>query len=117
MPKLPNPPERYTPDWLASLDGRTQVAQVLRQRQQELCDDLGGLTQLSYQQKALVDRALFLEFHLQQEEMKLATGAEFDSGKWVQATNALLGVFRTLGLQRQAKAVPALRAYVQGVKP
>lgn len=113
MAKIPNPPERYSTDWLTALDGRTQVAQVLKQRQQELSDDLGGLTQLSYQQRALVDRALFLEFHLQQEEMKLATGQEFDSGRWVQATNALLGVFRTLGLQRQAKTLPALRAYVQ----
>lgn len=116
MSKLQTPPDSYNPNWLASLDGRTQVAQVLRQRQQALSDDLGGAPSLSYQQKALVDRALFLEFHLQQEEMKLATGQEFDSGKWVQATNALLGVFRTLGLQRQAKQVPALRAYVQGAK-
>lgn len=114
MSKTPNPPERYSPDWLTSLDGRTQVAQVLKQRQQELCDDLGGLTQLSYQQRALVDRALFLEYHLQQEEMKLATGQEFDSGRWVQSCNALLGVFRTLGLQRQAKTLPALQQYMRG---
>lgn len=113
MAKQPNPPERYSPDWLQSLDGRTEVAKVLRQRQQELSDDLGGLTHLSYQQRALVDRALFLEFHLQQEEMKLAQGQEFDSGRWVQSCNALLGVFKTLGLTRQAKTLPALQSYVK----
>ncbi|WP_323847023.1 hypothetical protein [Microbulbifer magnicolonia] len=116
MSKKQCPPARYQPDWLASLDKRTAIAQTLANRHQQLCDDLGGLDQLSYQQKALIDRALFLEFHLQQEEAKLATGAEFDSGKWVQACNALNGLFSKLGLQRQAKVVPALETYIRGSK-
>ena len=85
----------------------------LRQRQLSLSDDLGGIEALSYQQRALIDRAIFLEFHLQQQELRLATGADFDSGSWVQAANSLSGIFSKLGLQRKAKDV-SLSQYVSG---
>ena len=116
MSKLPAPPKAYKPDWLNSLDGRTTVANELRKRHTELCSDLGGFNELSYQQRALIDRALFLEFHLQQEETKLANGADFDSGKWVQACNALNGLLSRLGLQRQVKTIPALQTYLEASK-
>jgi len=99
--------------WLQSLDGRTSAAQQLRVRHDALCSDLGGYAKLSYQQKALIDRAIFLEYHLQQEELKLATGADFDSGKWTQACNALSGLFSKLGLHKQVKDVTTLSQYVQ----
>ncbi|WP_322407433.1 hypothetical protein U0358_06490 [Idiomarina sp. PL1-037] len=105
-------PDNYSPNWLQSIDQRTSVAQSLKRRYGELAADLGGESTLSYQQRALIDRALFLEFHLQQEEVKLASGAEFDSGRWVQSCNALLGIFKTLGLQRQAREV-TLASYVK----
>lgn len=99
------PPQLYSTDWLNVLDGRTSIAQDLKLRHTTLCNDLGGFDQLIYQQKALIDRALFLEFHLQQEELKLAKGEEFDSGKWVQACNSLNGLFSRLGLHRQRHEV------------
>lgn len=105
MPKQSAPPQQYTPDWLNTLDGRTTARQVLNKRHSDLCHDLGGFDLLSYQQRALVDRAIFLEYHLQQEEQKLATGGDFDSGKWVQACNSLSGIFKSLGLKRQAREV------------
>ena len=99
-------------NWLASLDGRTSIAVELKQRHLFLCNDLGGYHKLSYQQKSLVDRVLFLEHHLQLEERKLADGGEFDSGKWVQACNSLSGIFAKLGLLRQEKEVTTLAQYV-----
>lgn len=81
-----------------------------------LTDDLGGVDQLSYQQRALVERALWLEYHLQLEEQKLANGQEFDSGKWTQSCNALQGILSKLGLHRVAKTIPALQHYVNGGK-
>lgn len=104
--------DQYSPNWLQQIDQRTALAQSLKSRHEELTSDLGGFSALSYQKRALIDRALFLEFHLQQEELKLAHGGEFDSGKWVQASNALLGIFRTLGLERRAKDVPDLGSYL-----
>lgn len=115
MSKTSTPPEKFTANWLQSLDKRTTVAQELQQRHKLLTDDLGGIDQLSYQQRALVERALWLEYHLQQEELKLATGQEFDSGKWTQACNALQGILSKLGLNRVAKTIPALQTYVKGV--
>lgn len=113
MTKQSVPSASYKQDWLASLDKRTSLAQDLRQRHTSLCDDLGGYNSLSYQIRALIDRAIFLEYHLQEEERKLATGAEFDSGKWVQACNSLSGIFSKLGLQRQRREL-SLDQYVKG---
>ena len=103
----------YKTNWLQGLDGRTAVAQELRQRQSSLSNDLGGTEALSYQQRALVDRAIFLEYHLQQQEMRLASGDDFDSGQWVQACNSLGGIFSKLGLQRKLRDV-SLSQYVKG---
>jgi hypothetical protein len=102
----------YTPDWLQQLDKRTAIAQELRARYDALTNDLGGLPSLSYQQRSLIDRSLFLEYHLQEEERKLATGGEFDSGKWVQAVNALQGIYSKLGLKR-VKTELSLDQYIK----
>lgn len=115
MTKQQTPSDSYKPDWLASLDKRTAIAQELRQRHGALCADLGGVGSLSYQVKALIDRAIFLEYHLQEEERKLATGADFDSGRWVQACNSLSGIFSKLGLQRQCKEI-SLNQYISKAK-
>jgi hypothetical protein len=113
MSKHTTPQAKYTTDWLKNIDKRTSIAQELQQRHTALCDDLGGIETLSYQQRALIDRCIFLEYHLQQEEMKLATGSEFDSSKWVQACNSLNGLFTKLGLNKQAKEITTLSQYVK----
>ena len=96
-------PQQFSPNWMESLDGRTALAQELRGRYAAVCSDLGGETSLSYMQQSMITRALWLEFHLQQQEELLATGEDFDSGKWVQAANALQGIWAKLGLERKAK--------------
>ncbi|WP_032096267.1 MULTISPECIES: hypothetical protein [unclassified Alteromonas] len=112
MTKQIEPSIRYSNDWLQSLDQRTSIAQDLRNRHTALCDDLGGYSNLSYQQRALIDRAIFLEYHLQQEELKLAQGQDFDSGKWTQACNSLSGLFSKLGLERNRREV-SLNQYIK----
>ena len=98
-------PQQFSPNWMQSLDGRTAIAQELRGRYAAVCTDLGGEDNLSYMQRSLVTRALWLEFHLQQQEELLATGEGFDSGKWVQAANALQGIWAKLGLERKGKEI------------
>ena len=112
MPKPQTPPERFAPNWLDTLDGRTGIAQEMRQRYQTITGDLGGDDRLSYAQRSLVSRALWLEYWLQQQERTLATGGEFDVGKWVQAANSLQGILSKLGLERQSKDVPNLHDYL-----
>ena len=99
------PPVKFSPNWLDTLDGRTALAQVLRNRHTELTNDLGGIDQLSYPQKTLINRALFLEYWLEQQEQALANGGEFDAGKHTQAVNALSGLLTKLGLHRVARDV------------
>ena len=106
------PPKKFSTGWLSELDGRTAIAQEMRERFRAFTDDLGGAETLSYAKRSLVERALWLEFWLAQQEQALAGGSDFDVGKWVQAANALQGILSKLGLDRQAKDVPSLNEYL-----
>ena len=68
---------------------------------------------MSYQQKALVSRALFIELSLQQQETRLATGGDIDTGSYTQQVNSLLGLLKTLGLKRQEKETPDLSSFIK----
>ena len=107
------PPEKFSQGWLADLDSRTNLAQTMRARYRELTDDLGGVDHLSYQQRSLVERSLWLEYWLAQQERDLAEGREFDAGKWTQACNALHGLYSKLGLKRQTRDVVSLADFVR----
>lgn len=113
MTKQQTPPAKFTTGWLSQLDGRTGVAQVMRERYNAFTDDLGGAETLSYGQRSLVERALWLEYWLAQQEQNLATGADFDVGKWTQAANSLQGILTKLGLERRSKDVPNLQDYLK----
>jgi len=106
------PPRNFNTGWLSELDGRTAIAQEMRERFRAFTDDLGGAETLSYAKRSLVERALWLEFWLAQQEQALAGGSDFDVGKWTQAANALQGILSKLGLDRQAKDVPSLNEYL-----
>lgn len=114
MGKIADIPARFTPGYLDRLDGRTAIAADMRQRWQQITDDLGGEDSLSYAQRSLVERALWLEHFLAQQERALAEGRgdDFDAGRWTQGANALLGLYRTLGIERRAKDVTDLTSYI-----
>lgn len=105
MTKLQAPPDRFSKGWLDELDGRTGIAQAMRDRYKAFTDDLGGIDGLSYAQRSLVERALWLEYWLAKQEQSLAKGDDFDVGKWVQAANSLQGIVSKLGLTRQIREV------------
>ena len=88
------------------------IAQEMRERFRAFTDDLGGAETLSYAKRSLVERALWLEFWLAQQEQALAGGSDFDVGKWTQAANSLQGILSKLGLERQAKDVPNLSDFI-----
>ena len=105
-------PADFHNGWLDSLDYRTAMAREMRGRFVALTNDLGGADRLSYAQRSLCERALWLEFWLASQERSLASGAEFDAGKWTQACNSLQGIFTKLGLRRKARDVPSLPEYL-----
>ena len=100
---LKTPPKKFNTGWRAELDKRTALAQVMRERYLEFTDDLGGADSLTYAKRSLVERVLWLEYWLAQQERALAQGQEFDVGRWTQAVNALQGILSKLGLERQDK--------------
>ncbi len=100
---LKTPQKKFTTGWRSELDKRTALAQVMRERYLEFTDDLGGADSLTYAKRSLVERVLWLEYWLAQQERALAQGEEFDVGRWTQAVNALQGILSKLGLERQDK--------------
>lgn len=106
-------PTNHRPGWLDSLDGRYNIARELRARFDEVCNDLGGADRLSYAQRSLAERALWLEYWLSQQEQKLAKGADFDVSRWIQAANSLQGIYTRLGLERRTCEAPDLQTYLK----
>jgi hypothetical protein len=106
-------PDRYSPDWIAKMDGRTTLAKAVTDRLQALQVDLGGPSELSYQEKALCKRIVWLECLIETREAQLAKGEEIDEGKHTQSVNALVGLLKAVGLQRRAAHVPSLRQYLE----
>ena len=104
---------KFANGWLDDLDGRLGLARELRQRFETLTNDLGGSDSLSYAQRSLCERALWLEYWLATQEKDLANGGEFDVGKWVQAANSLQGIFAKLGLKRVPTDVTSLQDWIK----
>lgn len=103
-------PDKFEQGFLETLDGRTEIAKAMRERYQAMTNDLGGADRLSYAQRSLVERALWLEYWCAHQERNLAGGqlAGFDVGKWTQAANSLQGIYSKLGLQRVAQQAPGI---------
>ena len=96
MTELQEINSRYQDDWLDRLDGRTEVAQRMRQRFKSLADSVGNTSDLTHQHKSFITRILWLEDWLEKQETQLATAKDFKAGQWIQGTNALIGLYSRL---------------------
>lgn len=110
--RLKAEPAHYRQDWLEVLDRRTRLARVVEDRLRELESDLGGHDVLSYQQRSLARRALWIELIIERRESALAQGLEIEEGQHGYSVNTLKGLFVTLGLHRKAKEAPSLHEYL-----
>ena len=95
--------DRFAVDYLEQLDGRGRVARAIRHRLGSLEQALGG--DLSPQQTSLAKRAVFLEAQLERWELDFANGEDVSVPSYLQAINSLIGLYRTLGIERQAKSI------------
>lgn len=100
----------FRPRFWADLDGRTNLAQMIRDRYESLKADAGVESQ---QRDLLTQRAVFLSLVLETQECEAVTNGTFDLGSYTQGINALTGVLRALGLDRRAKHVDSLRTYIE----
>lgn len=96
---------RYREDFLDTMDGRTEVSRTLRQRLGQLTSDLGGLNNLSYQERSLCRRIIHLERQLDKKELSLAHNSPIDEQSYYTAINTLSSLFSKLGLKRRARTV------------
>ena len=98
---------KFTPRFLSELDGRTAVVRELTRRLNELIADLGGSTSMSYQELALARRGIHLEARLESLEAAFAEGTESGGSliNYTVASNALLGIFKALGIRKQTPRV------------
>ena len=111
--KLKAIPEQYRADWLDQMDGRLGMVKVIKDRLGMLTDDLGGVEQMSYQRRSLCRRVVWLEALIEQQEIALSRGEEIDQGKWTQAVNSLMGLLKTVGLERVAQDVPSVTTWIK----
>lgn len=94
-------PRKFREGYLRDLDQRKPIAKAMRARYELFTNDLGGDHRLSYAQKSLVERSLFLEHHLSTLEKTLITGGLLDIGQYVQTVNSLQGIYSKLGLKKK----------------
>lgn len=110
-------PTRYAPGFIATLDGRTELARLLRLRFDTIACDLGGADSLSSIKSSLLERFIWLEATLSRIEADLAATADPKASaellsRWIQGCNSLLGIAKTLGIERQMQSV-SLKTYVE----
>lgn len=103
-------PPRYSANWIESLDMRTSLSRAVRGRLAELEADLGG--NLSYQRQSLCKRVVWMEAVIEQKEAALARGEDVGQAELTQAVNSLIGLLKTLGLDRKARDAPSLGEYL-----
>lgn len=106
-------PPKYSADWLEKLDGRTSLARAVNDRYHDLTQDLGGNDRMSYQRRSLCKRIVYMECVIEQQEAALSRGEEVDQGRLTQAVNTLIGLLKTVGLDRQARDVPDLATFLK----
>ena len=103
-------PNSFTPKFIEDLDHRYGIAKVLRQRYEVLCDDCQAN---STQRDMLARRAVFMGVCLETQEHEAIETGELDVGKYTQMVNSLIGLLRTLGLEKKVKKAEDLNEYLK----
>jgi len=102
-------PERFVPRFWDECDGRIAVVKEIRRRVDLLKTDTASD---SYQKDILCERAVFVCCQLETQERAAIETGKFDAGRYTQMVNALVGLLRSLGLERRAKKLD-VREYVR----
>lgn len=122
--ELPAKFDRFFP-W-DSIDRRSIVAREFQADLNEMWAALGGADQMPPQRRWLVERAVWLrrralayEAAVMAQAAAIEAGTEppklpMDHGAYSNHVNVLLGLLKTLGLDRQAKKGPGLREVMAG---
>lgn len=103
-------PARFVPQFWDECDGRIAVVREIRRRVDLLKTDTASD---SYQKDMLCERVVFICCQLETQERAAIEKGQFDAGRYTQMVNALVGLLRSLGLERKAKKLDDLQSYVR----
>ena len=102
-------PEQFIPQFWDEADGRCSVIKEIRHRYEVLKGD----TQAdNYQKDLICQRAIFISVQLETMEMVASETGSFNAGVYTQMVNSLMGLLKSLGLERKRKNVVSLQEYV-----
>lgn len=96
---MAKPVKRSSSEWIDRLDGRTGIAQTMRDRYDAMTEELGGVDRLSYSRRSLVVRYLWVEYWMEGRETMLAERGWTDMSEWIEAMNAMHGILDRLGIE------------------
>lgn len=109
--KVATLPATFRPAFWSEADNRLATVREIRRRVDELKSDTGAA---SAQKRTLCERAVFLALQLETQERQAVEEGKFDLGVYTQGVNALVGVLKSLGLEKVAKPVDGtLASYVK----
>lgn len=94
------------------LDGRTRDVRLMKATLIQLCEDLGGADELSMQQRLLAGECAWQAARLRRMKEEHKHGGAFDDMRYSAILNSLLGMLRTLGIERKAKRAESFRDVV-----
>lgn len=112
--KLVTLPRRFVPCFLEDADGRSVTVREIRRRIACLTEHCNADSE---QKRMLVQRAAFLGVLLETQECAAADSGNLDLGVYVQGINALVGVLKSLGIEKHIKHAGGLRAYLKEGDP
>lgn len=89
----------------SSVDGRSLIARRFRDLQSDIVSDLGGASEISEAEMALVRRAVTLIVYCEMFESRMAETGKLDSEAYLPCVNALAKLLNALGLKRRPRQV------------
>lgn len=104
-------PDQFVVKFWDAADKRQVVVKEIIRRYELLKADCGAD---SYQKDLLCQRAVFMAVQLESMEITAVQDGIFSDGVYTQMSNALLGLLKTLGLEKKISDVVNLNEYVQG---
>lgn len=101
-------PARFEPQFWQDADGRCAIVKEIKRRVEMLIRDAEVD---SYQKKLLCQRAVFVTIQLETMERTAVEQGKLDPGVYTQMVNSLVGLLKSLGLERKVEA-PRLSEYL-----
>jgi hypothetical protein len=101
-------PERFDPNFIENMDKRYALSQIVLARIEALESHRGGAECLSYVERSLIRRCVWLELITETYEQRFSQGQETDVGALTQLNNTLKGLYKDLGLKPVTRTVNRL---------